>query len=180
MMSGERGRLLANVRQRYSFSPDYGGELGVGQSLASHVPSDPALLRRMAENLLWLTAAVFAIYYGDSRHHLFHVLLYDPRIRWFPFQLGLLCLATNAVIFAYLAVYLRHILKAEDKWELIAPAAVPTATLVGLTSSLLFSIALWPIWGFLTLPLLFTLFMAFVVISPYLPPYGQGDSLRSE
>jgi hypothetical protein len=91
-----------------------------------------------------------------------------------------LCLAINAIIFAYLAVWLRHILKNEDKWELIAPAAIPTATLVGLTSFLLFSIALWPIWGFLTLPLLFTLFMAFVVVSPYLPPYGYGDSLRSD
>lgn len=82
MLSGERGRLLTNVRQRYSFSPDYGGELGVGPVPTSgNSPSEPALLRRTAENLLWLAAAVFAIYYGDSRHHLFHVLFYDSRIR---------------------------------------------------------------------------------------------------
>ncbi|KAG0572407.1 hypothetical protein KC19_VG092400 [Ceratodon purpureus] len=80
-MSAERGRLLATVRQRYSFSPDYGGELGVGLSPSSPAPSSPAPLRRTAENLLWLAAAVFAIYYGDSRHHLFHALFYDPRIR---------------------------------------------------------------------------------------------------
>lgn len=179
-MSGERGRLMANVRQRYSFAPDYGVELGLGAAPTSLPANEPAPLRRTAENLLWLAAAVFAIYYGDSRHHLFHVLFYDTRIRRFPFQLGLLGLAINTAIFTYLAIWLRHILKTEDKWELIAPAAIPTATLVGLTSFLLFSIALWPIWGFLTLPLLFTLFMALVVISPYLPPYGYAESLRSD
>lgn len=81
MMAGERGRLMANVRQRYSFAPDSGRELGVGLSAASPAPPEPALVRRTAENLLWLAAAVFAIYYGDSRHHLVHVLFYDPRIR---------------------------------------------------------------------------------------------------
>jgi hypothetical protein len=81
MMAGERGRLMANVRQRYSFAPDYGGELGGLPSPASSAPPEPAPLRRTAENLLWLAAAAFAIYYGDSRHHLAHVLFYDPRIR---------------------------------------------------------------------------------------------------
>lgn len=72
---------MANVRQRYSFAPDYGVELGLGAAPTSLPANEPAPLRRTAENLLWLAAAVFAIYYGDSRHHLFHVLFYDTRIR---------------------------------------------------------------------------------------------------
>ncbi|CAM6027781.1 unnamed protein product [Sphagnum balticum] len=172
---------MATVRQRFNLAPDYGGELGLGTVLPP-APSGPPPWQRRFENFLWIAAATFAIYYGDSEKHLFHVLFYDPRIRRIPFNLGLVCLAINAVIFAYLAVWLRHIIKTEEKWELIAPAAIPSATLIGLTACLLFSIALWPIWGILTLPLLFTLFMAFVVISPYLPPYSRsdGESLRSD
>ncbi|XP_024365678.1 uncharacterized protein [Physcomitrium patens] len=155
MFSEGRERLMANVRQRYSFPPDSEVELGVGSFPAATSPgSEPLSWSRTIENLLWQFAAVFAIYYGDSRHHLCHVLFFDTRVRRIPFLLGFASLAIGAAISTYLAVWFRHILKCEDKWELIAPTAIPTATLVGLTSLLLFSVALWPIWDVLSLPLL--------------------------
>eukprot|EP00850_Spirogloea_muscicola_P025321 SM002760S10036 [mRNA] locus=s2760:968:1519:- [translate_table: standard] len=43
-----------------------------------------------------------------------------------------------------------------------------------------FCYSLWPIWGILTMPLLFTLFMAFVVVSPYLPPYVRKPENRQD
>jgi len=71
---------MATVRQRFNLAPDYGGELGLGPVLPP-APSGPPPWRRRFENFLWIAAATFAIYYGDSQKHLFHVLFYDPRIR---------------------------------------------------------------------------------------------------
>lgn len=73
--------MSTSVRQRFSLSQDYGGELGIGQGAPTPAPSSPPPWRRTVENLLWEAAAAFAIYYGDSQHHLFHVFFYDPRIR---------------------------------------------------------------------------------------------------
>lgn len=82
MFSEGRERLMANVRQRYSFPPDSEVELGVGSFPAATSPgSEPLSWSRTIENLLWQFAAVFAIYYGDSRHHLCHVLFFDTRVR---------------------------------------------------------------------------------------------------
>lgn len=86
-------------------------------------------------------------------------------------NLGLLCVACNIGIFLYLSFWVKDMAKVDDRWEILAPAAIPTATVIGLLAFFLFCLALWPIWSFLTLPLLFTLFMAFVVISPYIPTY---------
>lgn len=135
-----------------------------------HSPSSAALWRHRLENLLWIASAVFIIYYGDFRSNLLVLLLGDPRIRRTPFNLGLACVLMDLGIFLYLAFRLRFSQKVEERLEISVPGAIPAATMIGLAAFVLFSFALWPIWNFLTLPMLFTLFMAFVVVSPYLLP----------
>uniref|UniRef100_A0A803NC60 Uncharacterized protein n=1 Tax=Chenopodium quinoa TaxID=63459 RepID=A0A803NC60_CHEQI len=43
--------------------------------------------------------------------------------------------------------------KSNENWEILGASALPLVTLLGLTSVCLFTWALWPIWSFLTLPL---------------------------
>ncbi|KAG6740585.1 hypothetical protein POTOM_056040 [Populus tomentosa] len=69
----------------------------------------------------------------------------------------------------------------DEKWELSSISTLPLVTLLGLVSFCLFSFSLWPIWSFLTLPLLFTLFMACMVIFPNIMIgtfRTQNDALR--
>lgn len=189
---------LLKLRQRYSFSQVvYGPGLEVESqqqltqhqngelldlSSSSRTLSSAALWRYRLENLLWIASATFIIYYGDFRSNLFALLVSDPRIHRTPFNIGLACVVMDLGIFLYLAVRLSYTGRIDERLEIAAPGAIPAATMVGLAAFILFSYALWPIWSFLTLPMLFTLFMALVVVAPYLVPHMNvkvdWDALR--
>ncbi|BBN01534.1 hypothetical protein MPTK1_2g08160 [Marchantia polymorpha subsp. ruderalis] len=163
-----------DVRRRNRHGLEYGGEINI-DDLQPRAVAPPPKWRRVVENSLWLSAASYILYYGDSHSNFFTVLTSNPRIVRRPFFVGLICVGINTLIFFYLAVWLRHVKKKDDDWEEIAPGAIPTATILGVAAFLMFIFALWPVWGFLTIPLLVTLFMAFVIISPYLPPYKKTN-----
>lgn len=185
---------LLKVRQRYSFSQVvYEPSTEVESQQQFHnvelldipPPSSRsfALWRHRLENLLWIASAAFIIYYGDFRSNLIALLVSDARIRRTPFNLGLACVVVDLSICLYLVFRLRFTDRMEERLEIVAPGAIPAATMIGLAAYILFSVALWPIWSFLTLPMLFTLFMALVVLAPYLVPYVDIkvdiDALRS-
>ncbi|MCO5574539.1 hypothetical protein L7F22_028326 [Adiantum nelumboides] len=188
--------LLTHVRQRYSpchvevevqeqnqqvmdTSLDCLSALRGLSSLPLHCD---ASWRRKLESCLWIASAAFIVYYGDFRTNLVLLLATDTRIHRLCFNLGLLCFMLNIAIMLYVAYRLRSSEKLEDKLEIVAQGAVPAAAIIGMMSFTLFSYALWPIWSFLTIPMLFTLFMALVVVAPYLAPYMKVrldvDALR--
>ncbi|RYQ82074.1 hypothetical protein Ahy_B10g100651 [Arachis hypogaea] len=79
----------------------------------------------------------------------------------------------NALIFVYTSVLAWSVQRFDEKWglkkwQIQSISVLPFATAFGVVSFCLFTFALWPIWNFLTLPLLFTLFMACMVVFPYL------------
>ncbi|XP_016548242.1 uncharacterized protein LOC107848083 isoform X2 [Capsicum annuum] len=114
------------------------------------------------ENFLWIASAVFIVYYGDRHHNMIFLMWHDDRIR------------------SILALGVR---KSYEMWEISSTAALPFITMLGILSFLLFCYALWPIWSLLTLPLVFTLFMACMVIMPYLVLgrfKAQTDLLRTD
>ncbi|KAL2622463.1 hypothetical protein R1flu_002668 [Riccia fluitans] len=80
----------------------------------------------------------------------FSVLTSDPRVIRRPFRVGVLCIG-----------------------------AIPTATILGVASFFMFMFALWPIWGFFTLPLMVTLLMAFIERWIYLYSYRCPDFRKS-
>ncbi|KAJ7956665.1 Transmembrane protein [Quillaja saponaria] len=127
----------------------------------------------IVENCLWLASAAFIVYFGDRRSNLIYLLWHDGRIRRLPLYLGMIGVGLNLLIFIYTSILAWSIRRFDEKlelkkWEITSIAALPFVTLCGLISFCLFSFALWPIWSFLTLPLLFTLFMACMVIIPYI------------
>ncbi|KHG17743.1 Testis- and ovary-specific PAZ domain-containing 1 [Gossypium arboreum] len=85
-----------------------------------------------------------------------------------PLYLGLIGIGLNVAIFFYTSMLAWSVRRFDEKWELLSIIALPFLTLLGLVSFCLLCFALWPIWGFLTLPLLFTLFMAGLVLYPHI------------
>ncbi|KAF6153114.1 hypothetical protein GIB67_034836 [Kingdonia uniflora] len=81
--------------------------------------------------------------------------------------LGIVGIVLNCGILFYMSLIAWGFRKLDEKWEVLTPAIAPFVTLLGLSSYFLFSYALWPIWSFSTLPLLFALFMSCIVLSPY-------------
>lgn len=190
---------LVTVRQRYSSSQvemesqqqqqlvlphdestlDY---FNLYRTLSSSSSHCDASWRRNLESCLWIASAAFIVYYGDFRTNLVVLLATDSRIHRFSFNLGLACFILDIAILLYLAYQLHNVNRSEDKLVIVVPGTVPAATMIGVLAFILFSYALWPIWRFLTLPMLFTLFMALVVAAPYLAPYMNArldvDALR--
>uniref|UniRef100_A0A7N0ZZQ6 Transmembrane protein 128 n=1 Tax=Kalanchoe fedtschenkoi TaxID=63787 RepID=A0A7N0ZZQ6_KALFE len=119
----------------------------------------------VSETVLWIASAAFIIYYGDRHSNFIYLLWHDDRIRRLPLYLGMVSVLVNVLIFFYTSV-LAWSFKAGEKVELLNPSTLPLVTLLGVVSFCLFAFSLWPIWSFLTIPLLFTLLMALVVIAP--------------
>ncbi|KAL2338351.1 hypothetical protein Fmac_012797 [Flemingia macrophylla] len=143
----------------------------------------------MLENVLWLASAAFILYFGDQHSNLIYLLCHDNRIRRLPLYLGMIGIGLNTMIFIYTTILVWSARRFDEKWglkkwEITSISMLPFATVFGIISFCLFSFALWPIWSFLTLPLLFTLFMACMVVIPYLifgtlrPQYY--DELRTD
>ncbi|XP_059637988.1 uncharacterized protein LOC132279935 isoform X1 [Cornus florida] len=153
--------------------------------LAPQSPSFPGPRSwvEVMEIVLWIASAVFIIYYGDLHYNFIYLLWHDARIRRIPLYLGMLSVVLNVLFILYSSMSAWGVRKSSEMWEISSASALPFITILGLISFCLFSFALWPIWSFLTLPLVFTLFMACMVILPYLM-HGtfrrQTDVLRMD
>ncbi|XP_010254373.1 PREDICTED: transmembrane protein 128 isoform X2 [Nelumbo nucifera] len=176
------------MRQRYSQGYASSGD-DLEDDACSRTPPPTPLLPRartwvnVMENVLWIASATFIVYFGDRQSNLIYLLWRDDRIRRMPLYLGMACFFLNVGIFFYTSFVAWGIWKSDEKWEVVTPSAAPAVALLGLFSFCLLSFALWPIWSFLTLPLLFTLFMSCIVVSPYLTIGAfrqQTDVLRTD
>uniref|UniRef100_A0A1D1ZFZ9 Transmembrane protein 128 n=1 Tax=Anthurium amnicola TaxID=1678845 RepID=A0A1D1ZFZ9_9ARAE len=159
------------MRQRHSQ-----GYLSSGDDLeddaSSKPPRFPVIHRaqtwgQVFESILWIASAAFIVYFGDWHSNMIYLLWCDNRIKRIPLYLGLASIFLNVAVIFFTVLSSRRSRKSYTKSELFSVA--PLVAIVGFLSFFLFSFALWPIWSFLTLPLLFTLLMALMVISTYVP-----------
>ncbi|XP_059431865.1 uncharacterized protein LOC132165359 [Corylus avellana] len=176
------------MRQRHSQGYASSGDDLEDDACSRSRPTSPTSMRKrtwieILENFLWLASAAFIIYYGDRHSNLIYLVWHDERIRRMPLYLGMVGVGLNALFFFYSSMSVGSVRRFDEKWELTSISALPFVTLLGLVSFCLFSFALWPIWSFLTLPLLFTLFMACMVTFPYILIgrfRPQDDILRTD
>ncbi|KAL3839846.1 hypothetical protein ACJIZ3_024437 [Penstemon smallii] len=133
-------------------------------------PSSPKTRKwiEVLENLLWIASAIFIIYFGDSHSNFVYIIWHDDRIRRIPLYVGMIGIGLIFIFLFYTSTLACGIRKSTENWEISSTSALPFFTVLGIISFCLFCFALWPIWSFLTLPLMFTLFMASMVIIPYL------------
>ncbi|KAL5768967.1 hypothetical protein ACOSP7_015518 [Xanthoceras sorbifolium] len=172
-MSGGTPVVGGYMRQRHSQGYASSGDDLEDDACSRPQPLSPPTPRtrtwvEILENVLWIASSLFIIYFGDRHYNLIYLLCHDDRIRRLPLYIGLVCVGLNVAIFFYTSMLAWRVRRFDEKWELSSISALPFVTLLGLVSFCLLSFALWPIWSFLTLPLLFTLFMACMVIFPHL------------
>jgi len=119
-------------------------------------------------NFLWLFAAGLVIYYSDF----VSAVIVSPMgggggsdLNLTCYWIGIALLSTNFCIFYYLVVHLSWFrgVKSDD-WDSYIPYAVPVATASFVGAALFLSLGLWPQYGVLTVPILSTVFMGFIVL----------------
>eukprot|EP00744_Colponema_vietnamica_P006835 GILI01009901.1.p1 GENE.GILI01009901.1~~GILI01009901.1.p1 ORF type:complete len:208 (+),score=42.28 GILI01009901.1:41-625(+) len=128
-------------------------------------------LNRKAHALFWVALACAVIYYSNF----FRVIWECPYVNRIFFNLGLICVGVNIAITFYLSVYLPYIAKVTQEWDEYCPRVIPTATIVGCSAFVLFLFGLWPVWGWLTILILFSLFMGFLMSAHFLPDGFLGS-----
>jgi len=93
----------------------------------------------------------------------------DRELNRFFFNVGLAGFGGWVCMAAYLILYLKYIKKIPGEWEDYWPQAIPIATAFAVGSLLAFVIAFWPIWGFLTIPAIFVLFLGVLNLAHFVP-----------
>ncbi|KAI3821648.1 hypothetical protein L1987_09217 [Smallanthus sonchifolius] len=93
--------------------------------------------------------------------------------------LGLSGVVLNVVYVLCTGVLALDVRKSSESLEMLTTYGLTFVTILGLVSFSLFCFALWPIWSFFTLPLVFTLLMASMVILSYLVIKQQPSSSGS-
>ncbi|KAI8022271.1 hypothetical protein LOK49_LG03G01511 [Camellia lanceoleosa] len=160
------------MRQRHSQGYTSGSDDLEDDACSRASPQSPSSLQQktrrrwieITENVLWIASAVFIIYYGDRHSNFIVILWHDDRIRRIPLYLGMVGVGLNIIFFLYTSMLAWNIRKSGEKWDFSSTSALPFFTFIGVVSFFLFSFALWPIWSFLALPLVFSLFMAGMVL----------------
>ncbi|CAM9761188.1 unnamed protein product [Ectocarpus sp. 4 AP-2014] len=115
--------------------------------------------------LFWVVVGVAVVYRTDF----IRVLVEDERVDRLWFNIGLVCFSVNAVILAYLTVWLPHVRGIRVSWNVYSPRAIPTATVVGLICALALNMSLWNVWGFLTPLILFAVFIGCLFSLHFVP-----------
>lgn len=115
--------------------------------------------------VFWVLLAAFVA----ARTDLFVVLFSDERVSRFWLDVALLCAGVNACLGLYLTVYLPYIAKITLSWGVYCPRVIPTITGVGCALLLSLVCALWHVFGLLTIPVVFVMFMGFTFLLFLIP-----------
>ena len=93
----------------------------------------------------------------------------ERQLARFYFNIGVTGFALWLCMAAYLIVWVKYIKKFPGEWEEYWPKAIPIAAVCAALSCLGFIIAMWPIWGFLSLPIMFFLLMGGIQSAHFIP-----------
>ncbi|XP_078428843.1 testis- and ovary-specific PAZ domain protein [Wolffia australiana] len=156
------------VRQRHSQDYRQGDEDSDEDNCSKPprelLPEQESSWTRVLEDVLWILSAVFVVYLGDWHSNLLRILFFDHRIKRGPLYLGLAGVILNVGLVFFTGLPARTSKKIE-----LPPSSAPAVALAGIFSFSLISFSLWPIWSFLSIPLLITLLMASMAVWAYLP-----------
>lgn len=102
------------------------------------------------------------------------VVMYDHRVDRLWLKAGSVCMVVAGGCFLYCVVWLSLIRKVRsDRWEEYNPYVIPAATIAMVVGLILLCGALWPVWRFLTFPIV-TLQVYGLVIMIAMIPDGIG------
>ena len=118
---------------------------------------------------LWVLTSFLICYYTDF----FRILVEDSRVNRFWFNIGLVCLGIDVVIFIYISYILPcftpKVLGKDLDWNISSPRAIPIATGLGVLMGFSFIFGLWPVFGLLTPFIIGINFLAFIMSMHFVP-----------
>ena len=115
-----------------------------------------------ASTICWMILGIMVFTFTDFAN----VVVNDARVDSAYLKLGGIFFVVNFIIGIYFVVYLSYIRGYRNWTDHAHPALIPVATFCGCMGLIFFTIAFWPVWGILTIPILFSLFMGmFMLIS---------------
>ncbi|KAF4733270.1 hypothetical protein FOZ63_008609, partial [Perkinsus olseni] len=123
--------------------------------------------------LAWVIACVVMIYYTNF----FRIVWEHPRANHGCLLIAFGLLGCNMLLLFYLGVYLESIKKINMSWDEYMPALIPVMAGIGLLTFAMFLVALLPVFGWWTILVQFTFFMAFVSVGNLLPGGVIGSIL---
>jgi hypothetical protein len=101
--------------------------------------------------------------------------------RRFWFAIGLTGFGGWLLMAAYLIIWVKYIKKFPGEWEDYWPQAIPIATFCAISSLIAFVVAFWPVWGWLTIPGIFVLFLGVLNLAHFVPvrPPRHNEPMRN-
>ena len=82
---------------------------------------------------------------------------------------GALLVGVSTAIAIYLVVWLRCVHRVDLAWEVVAPSAIPVATVSGLAAIVCFLIGMWPAYSLLTPLLLGIMTLGALMLAHFIP-----------
>eukprot|EP00736_Rhodelphis_marinus_P013728 Rmarinus@m.21219 len=121
------------------------------------------------EALLWMGLMAWVVHTTDF----VNTVLYNPQIDWVYLSLALICFAIDIIVYIYLAIYVKHILKSTMDWNDYAPKAIPIATASGLLCGVFWVKAVFPVYRWWSFPILCSVGMGMMMSLHWVPsiPY---------
>jgi hypothetical protein len=117
--------------------------------------------------IIWVLAGILVIYYSNF----FLVIWENEKVNNLFFSIALITLG----IFCSMTVYATFLMPSIEDIEVVAPRLIPMASVIGFMSFISTLIAVWPIWGWYTPGMLFTMLMAYLMSGSFMPKNSLGS-----
>lgn len=118
--------------------------------------------------LFVIALSIAFVYYSNF----IKVILNDERVNFICLIVSILGYSVLIGIICYLSFYLPRFGIEPDQWKSYCPNMIPFASAIGCVSMLLIIIAIWPVYGFLSILLIFTIKLG-VIFTIHFAPSGK-------
>lgn len=115
-------------------------------------------------NAFWVVVGGFTLYFSNFFHHLFR----NPNINELFFEISV---AGYTIVFGLMifSSFIMPRISGKTNIEDYNPRLVSVGAVVGLVSVISLIIAIWPVWGWYSLPIFIGLWKGFFSLSVFLP-----------
>ncbi|CAD8176399.1 unnamed protein product [Paramecium octaurelia] len=126
-----------------------------------------------AQAVMWISAATGIVYYSNFFKQLFH----NQNINELFLTFALLFIGMSISLSLYVAFYLPFIKGVTEDIETYNPKAIQLGAFAGFMSFITLTIAIWPVFGWWSFPMLFAMLLGFINTGHFLPNHQLSGVL---
>lgn len=172
--NANRGGLYQNIDQKvenYLYDKNLKKEKTFVNRLKAKCHEWRKYLEAQCFALLMILLSAGIIYYSN----VFKVILTDQRVNAICLYISIFGYSALILIICYLSFYLPRQGVEPDQWSTYCPNVIPTASAIGCLSMLFLIIAIWPIYGFTSILLIFTIKLGLIFTVHFAPSGILGN-----